>query len=121
MTVAYLASSKLVVLAHFGFLAFVFFGALFFASRRWVVWLHAPSLAYAIVITIVGWTCPLTHVEQWLLRRAGEPAYSGEFLEHYLWSRFSLTGTEAPVAAGLIVALLGANVLQYWALFRSKS
>jgi len=111
--VAYLASAKLVAGAHFGFLAFVFLGALLFESHRWVVWVHGPCLAYAILITIFGWSCPLTQLEQWLLGRAGVPVYSGEFLPHYIWSRFGFTGSELPVAAGLIVALLAANVLQY--------
>ena len=110
---AYLASAKLVAGAHFGFLAFVFFGALLFESHRWVVWVHGPCLVYAILITIFGWSCPLTQLEQWLLGRAGVSVYSGEFLPHYIWSRFGLTGRELPVAAGIIVALLAANVLQY--------
>ena len=115
----YLASAKLVVVAHFGFLAFVFLGALLFASHRWVVWVHGPCLAYAILTTIIGWSCPLTHLEQWLLERAGVPVYSGEFLPHYVWSRLGLTGSELPVAASLVVALLAANSLQYWSLFRA--
>ena len=116
----YLAGAKLVVFAHFAFLAFVFLGALLFATHRWVVWLHAPCLVYAVAITVIGSSCPLTHLERWLLRRAGVPAYSGEFLSHYVWSRFGLTGSELPVAAGIIVAAVGANALQYWTLFHSR-
>jgi hypothetical protein len=118
--VAYLASAKLVVGAHFSFVAFIFFGAFLFGSHRWLVWFHGPCLAYAILITIVGWSCPLTHLEQWLLARAGVPVYSGEFLPHYVWSRFGLTGIEVPVATGLIVALLAANVVPYRSLFRGE-
>ena len=118
---AFILSAKLVVLAHFGFLAFVFLGALLFASHRWLVWVHGPCLLYAIVTTIIGWSCPLTLLEQWLLARAGAPVYSGEFLPHYVWSRLGLTGIEVPVAAGLIVALVGANFLPYRSLFRADS
>jgi hypothetical protein len=117
---AYLASAKLVVGAHFGFLAFVFLGALLFASHRWVVWVHAPCLAYAILITIVGWSCPLTNLEQWLLSRAGAHVYAGEFLPHYVWSRFGLTGSELPIAASLVIGLLAANALPYWSLLRAE-
>jgi len=116
--VAFILSAKVVALAHFSFLAFVFLGALLFTAHPWLVWIHGPCLLYAIIITIIGWSCPLTHLEQWLLAHAGAPVYSGEFLPHYVWSRFGLTGSELPVAAGLVVALIGANVLQYWRLFR---
>ena len=115
----YLASAKLVVVAHFGFVAFVFLGALLFTSHRWIVWIHGPCLAYAILITIAGWSCPLTHLEQWLLGRAGAPVYSGEFLPHYVWSHFGLTGSELSVGASMVVAVLAANVMQYWSLIRA--
>jgi len=117
----YLASAKLVVIAHWGFLAFVFLGARLFVSHRWIVWVHGPCLAYAILITIIGWSCPLTYLEQWLLGRADVSVYSGEFLSHYVWSHFGLTGSELPVAAGLIVAILAANGLPYRSLFRAES
>jgi len=118
--VAALVGARLVVGAHFGFVAFLFFGTLLFERHRWAVFVHAPCLAYAILITVVGWPCPLTHLEQWLLGRAGAPVYSGEFLPHYVWSRFGLTGSELPVAAGLIVALLAANLLPYRSWLRGE-
>ena len=117
---AYLAGARLVAGAHFSFVAFLFFGALLFGSHRWVVFVHAPCLVYAILITIVGWPCPLTVLEQWLLGRAGAPVYPGEFLPYYVWSRFGLTGSELPVAAGLIFALLIVNLLPYRALLESE-
>jgi hypothetical protein len=117
--VAFIVSAKLVVLAHFGFVAFVFLGALLFSVYPWLPWVHGACILYAILISIVGWSCPLTLLEQWLLTQAGAPVYSGEFLPHYVWSHFGLTGSETPAVAALIVAVLGANAFQYWALFRS--
>ncbi|HKI86847.1 MAG TPA: DUF2784 domain-containing protein [Thermoanaerobaculia bacterium] len=117
---AFLASAKLVALAHFSFVAFVFLGALLFTSYPWLAWVHGACILYAILISIVGWSCPLTLLEQWLLSLAGAAPYSGEFLPHYVWSRFGLTGNELPVVASLVLAILGANAFQYWALFRTK-
>jgi len=110
---AYLAGAKLVALVHFGFVVFLFLGGLLLYSHRWLARLHGPCLVYAVLITVVGWSCPLTHLERWLLGRAGVLVYSGEFLPHYVWSRFGLTGSEFSVAAGLIAALLSANFVQY--------
>jgi hypothetical protein len=47
--------------------AFVFLGGLLFSKFRWLSYLHAACVVYAIAITIVGWPCPLTILEQWLL------------------------------------------------------
>lgn len=116
---AYLVLAKLVVALHLGFVVFIFLGGHIAVSHRWVVWLHVPAVAYAILITIVGWSCPLTILEQRLLERAGAPVYPGEFLPHYVWSRFGLTGSELVVAAGLIVALLVASARPYWLIFRA--
>jgi hypothetical protein len=117
-TLAYLLAAKLVAAAHFGFVAFLFFGAQLFASYRGLVWVHVACLTYGVLITVVDWSCPLTLLEQWLLDRGGAPVYSGEFLPHYVWARFGLTGSELPVAGGLILALLAANAVPYWSLFR---
>ena len=118
---AYLVLAKLVVALHFGFVVFIFAGAYVATSYRWVIWLHVPAIAYAIVITIVGWSCPLTVLEQRLLERAGAAVYAGEFLPHYVWSRFGLTGSEISVAVGLIVALIAVSARPYWLIFRAHS
>ncbi len=71
-----------------------------------------------MLITVVGWSCPLTLLEQWLLETGGRPTYVGEFLPHYVWSNFGLTGAEPAVAAGLILALIAANLRPYRAILR---
>jgi hypothetical protein len=119
--VAYLVLAKLVVALHFGFVVFIFAGAYVAVTHRWVIWLHVPAIAYAILITVVGWSCPLTILEQRLLDKAGAPVYVGEFLPHYVWSRFGLTGAEVSVAVGLIIALVLVSARPYWLIFRQVS
>ena len=110
-----------VVVIHVSFVLFLFLGAFAFSRYRWLIWPHASCIVYGILITSIGWSCPLTLLEQWLRAMAGSPVYSGEFLGHYVWSHFGLTGTEWPVGAGLIFALLVANVSHYRSWFRSQS
>jgi len=105
--------AKVVVLSHVAFVVFVFLGARLLKRFRWLVYLHASCLLYAVVITVVGWPCPLTVLEQWLLAEGGLPVYSGEFLPHYLWSHVGLRGDEVALGAGMIIAVLAANASPY--------
>ena len=73
-----------VVVVHFAFIVFVVTGPLL--ARRWhaVAVFHLAALAWAVGILTVGYECPLTGLENWLRHRAGEPAYPGGFVDHYI-------------------------------------
>lgn len=78
-----LAADALVVV-HLAFIVFVVLGGLL--ALRWprTAWAHLPALAWGAWVEFAGWHCPLTPLEQALRDRAGERAYSGGFVEHYL-------------------------------------
>jgi hypothetical protein len=94
----------------------VIFGGLALYRSSWLVWLHLPAVVYAILIQTIGWPCPLTDLEKWFRTLAGQQPYADEFLPHYLWSSFGLTGTEPMIAVGLIAILLAINLRPYLAL-----
>jgi hypothetical protein len=73
-----------VVLAHFAFVVFVAVGSLLARHRPALVWLHLPALVWAVGIVTVGYECPLTALENRLRRLAGERAYPGGFVDHYI-------------------------------------
>jgi hypothetical protein len=72
-----------VVVVHLAFILFVAVGALLACRWRWLVWLHVPAVAWGAGIIVIGWDCPLTPLEQWLRRQAGE-SYTGGFVDRYL-------------------------------------
>lgn len=76
--------ADLVVLLHFGFVAFVVLGG--FLVLRWprLAWIHVPAAVWGVLIEFAGWICPLTPLEQWLRQRGGQAGYTGGFVEHYL-------------------------------------
>jgi hypothetical protein len=76
--------ADLVVVAHVGFILFVVVGA--FLAWRWprLLALHIPAAVYAAAIITIGFECPLTDIEKFLRRRAGQSPYSGGFIKHYL-------------------------------------
>src|SRR5699024_12333952 len=53
------------MILHFVFLALVTFGG--FLTWKWprLIWVHLPVAVYALGITVIGWDCPLTHIEEW--------------------------------------------------------
>lgn len=73
-----------VVVVHLVFIVFVGAGSLLAWRCPWLVWLHAPSLIWAVASITIGFPCPLTPLEKLLHRMAGEEAYAGGFVDHYI-------------------------------------
>ncbi|WP_046471662.1 DUF2784 domain-containing protein [Allosalinactinospora lopnorensis] len=73
------------MLVHFAFLVYVAAGG--FLAWRWprAFWPHLGCAVYALGITLVGWPCPLTHVENWARVQAGQAGIPGtSFMDAYL-------------------------------------
>jgi hypothetical protein len=105
--------ADLVVVLHLAFIIFVAVGGLTAWRWSWFVWLHLPTVAWAVAIVAIGFTCPLTPLEKVLRRRAGGDAYDGGFIHHYLTDvvypgRYT---TLARVAVGVLVVVGWAGLL----------
>jgi hypothetical protein len=75
-----------IVICHFAFIAWVIFGGLLLYGHPWVVWLHAPSVVWGVLVQMMHWPCPLYPLEIWLRDKAGLAGYQEDFLSHYLLS-----------------------------------
>lgn len=83
-----------VLALHAGVVLFVVGGLcliLFGGARRWMwvrnFWLRVLHLAAIAYVALQSWldiVCPLTTLEQWLRGRAGQAAYEGDFIAHWL-------------------------------------
>ena len=84
MRALYNALAVLVVVAHFGYLAVLVFGGL--AAGRWPrVWpWHLAAVGWALGAVTIRYDCPFTTLEQQFRRSAGQVAYDGGFLRHYV-------------------------------------
>lgn len=80
----YKALADAVVFVHLLWIVFLALGALPGARNRAVKCVHIGGLAFAVVIQVFGWYCPLTYLEVWL-RGKHDPAlaYPGSFVAHY--------------------------------------
>jgi hypothetical protein len=118
--VPYNTLADLVLLAHLAFVAFVIFGGA--AVLRWprLASVHLPAVIWGVLIEYAGWICPLTPLENELRQAAGETAYAGGFVEHYVVPVLypaDLTRT-VQIVLGSVALLL--NAVVYWHVARRR-
>ena len=113
--------ADLVVGIHFLFVVFVVLGGLLVLRRPWVAYLHIPAAVWGAAIEFAGWVCPLTPLEHWLRRRAGEGAYAGGFIEHYILPLLYPSALTREIQLLLGVFVIAVNVAIYGYVFRKRS
>jgi len=115
--------------SHFLVVCFVIFGLLliFIGKLLHWHWVRNPwfRLSHLVTIAIVvfqswfGIVCPLTILENWFRQQAGETAYSGTFVSHWIGK---LLFYEAPLYVFTIsYSLFGLLVLISWFWVRPTS
>ena len=77
--------ADVVVVLHLGFVLFVIGSGLLALRWHHVMWGHIPAVLLATVVAINHWMCPLTPLELWLLHKAGDHGYQGDFLHQYVF------------------------------------
>lgn len=84
MAVTYRVLADAVLVVHLAFILFVAVGGLL--AWRWptLVWVHLPAVAWGAGIIAIGYDCPLTPLEKFFIRRAGDDAYAGGFVDRYV-------------------------------------
>ncbi|MCA1781686.1 MAG: DUF2784 domain-containing protein [Dermatophilaceae bacterium] len=98
------------MVAHFAFLAYLVVGG--FIAWRWprTIWTHIATALYGLFNVLIGWECPLTHVENWGRERARDATLPGTgFIDHYLAGVIYPTEHEA-----LVQMLVAVVVLLSW-------
>lgn len=115
---AYAWLADLVVIIHAAFVVFAVAGGLLVLWRPWIAWLHVPAAVWAALIEFAGWICPLTPLEKTLRDRAGETAYSGGFVQHYLLRALYPSGLTRQIQLVLGCLVLAVNIAAYMAVVR---
>jgi hypothetical protein len=80
----YRLSADFVVLIHLAFILFASLGGLLVLKYPRFAFLHLPALTWAVLISLFGWGCPLTPLENWLREQGGMSGYDTSFIEHYI-------------------------------------
>lgn len=79
---------------------------------------HLSAIAIVVAEAWLGFTCPLTTLENWLRTQAGTVTYGGGFIEH--WFSRILFYDAPPWAFTLAYTLFGLLVLGTWLRFPPK-
>jgi hypothetical protein len=80
----YRALADVTMVVHFAFLAYVVTGG--FLAWRWprAIWAHLLVAGWGLSTVVLHLDCPLTWVEDWARRRAGDAGLSRGFIDTYL-------------------------------------
>ena len=115
MLYQYLATA--VAIIHFLFIIFVIAGG--FLVLRWpaLKWVHLPAALWGAMIEIGGWICPLTILENALLRRAGAAGYDDGFIAHHLFGVIYPNGLTRGMEFAIAVFVIAINVAVYRKVF----
>jgi hypothetical protein len=119
MSLLYQIFADLVVIVHIAFVAFVLAGGLLAMKWPWTIRLHLPAAAWGALVEFSGWLCPLTSLENWLRRQAGQGSTQGDFVIQYLYPvLYPVDLTRGiQVVLGLIVLVMNGAVYG-WLLVR---
>ena len=116
--------ADLTVILHLAFIVFVVAGGLLVFRWPRLAWLHVPAFLWGGAISLLGWICPLTHLENDLRAKGLGSGYETSFVEEYvmpiiypeqLFGSFPRAGF---IMIGIGVLLL--NTAVYWRVYRSR-
>lgn len=117
----YALLANAVLLIHLAFILFVALGGLAVLRWPWLAWLHLPCVTWGVTVELMGWTCPLTPLENHYLRLAGAQGYEGDFLQHHLLSTIYLEALTREAQTVIGLSALFINALIYgWLLVRRR-
>jgi hypothetical protein len=109
----YLIAADLVLVAHLLFIGFVVGGSFLAWRWPWVIWVQLPAMVYGALVEFVGFACPLTALQNYLLSRAGRPGYRGGFISHYLIQAIYPPGLTRGIQIGLGLFVVFIAVVGY--------
>lgn len=110
--------ADIVVVFHVLFIAFAVVGGLLVMRWRWVMALHLPAAAWAVLVEVMSWPCPLTPLENHFRHRGGEAGYRGGFVEHYIMPVLYPAGLTDRIQVMIGLFVLAVNVAAYAAVVR---
>jgi hypothetical protein len=109
----YRIAANVLLFVHVAFAGVVMLGGFgSVASSSWAS-VHLPFVIWSVVVNLAGWKCPLTILENWMLKAAGEAGYEEGFVEHYMQRIVYPKGMPRSLRLSAAAAVLLWNVFVY--------
>lgn len=114
--------ADVVIVFHFLWILFLVFGFWFVLKRSRIAYLHAAGLLFSLILNLMGWYCPLTHLE-YFLRSLHDPGTTHvlSFTERLLESVVYPDLEESVIRFGEVIFVVLNAVAYGWALKRGRS
>jgi hypothetical protein len=109
-----------VILVHLLWIVLVLVGVVWTRGRPVWTTIHLACLAWGIIVEVGPWPCPLTMLEDYLERRAGEQAIGGSFILHWVQALiypnapYWLVATAGVTACSVILAIYAWRAWVWW-------
>jgi hypothetical protein len=110
-------SADIVLIVHWLWIVFLILGFVFALMGSRIAYLHLGGLAFALLLNVVGWYCPLTYVENYLrslhnMHAIYPPTFIARIVEKVVYPDVS----EGFLRAGeIVLTVLYLLVYGYWA------
>ena len=101
----YELAAELTIIIHFLFIIFVVLGSLLCFLQKKLLIIHLLSITWGVYIELSGKICPLTYLENWLLKQAGLVGYEG-FISKYIFKIVYPTGLNEQIQIYLGLGLI---------------
>ncbi|PKN41741.1 MAG: DUF2784 domain-containing protein [Deltaproteobacteria bacterium HGW-Deltaproteobacteria-18] len=118
---AHLIAANAVLILHLSFICLIMLGGLAVPRYPRFAVVHVPAALWGVLVEAFGWYCPLTDLENALLRRAGEEGYAGGFVERYLLAVIYPDGLTREAQMMLAGAVVVVNVAVYGWVLKKRS
>ncbi|HEX5759709.1 MAG TPA: DUF2784 domain-containing protein [Thermoanaerobaculia bacterium] len=116
----YRLAADAVLVVHAGFVLFVVLGGLLVLRWPRAAWAHLPAAAWGAAIEFLGWTCPLTPLENDLRRLGGQAGYPGGFIQHYIVALLYPGGLTPSLQVALGLFVVAVNLAVYFWVWRRR-
>lgn len=116
----YRMAADAVLILHMTFVVGVLVGGVAWLWLRWAPLVHLPVAGWGAYVELAGRPCPLTTLENHLLRQAGEAGYGDSFIGHYLLSALYPEGLSRELQLALAGAVVASNVVIYGWVWRRR-
>ena len=116
----YSTLATLTLALHLLFILFCLMGGLLCLRNTKWVYLHVPAVIWGAATELWSIVCPLTYLENFLLGKAGELGYNGDFIGEYLLFVIYPAGLTWQIQIWLGVGLICFNGIIYSWLWRKR-